>query len=93
MHWQPVIFAYAVMSFVTFCVYGFDKRRAKCGGWRVSERHLHGLEFLGGWPGAILGQFLFRHKLRKVTYMLVFVGIITVHVAGWVWWYRRHAMA
>lgn len=83
-NWMWVVGGYAVVSIVTFAVYGFDKRRAVHGGRRVPERTLHGLELLGGWPGAIAGQMFFRHKLRKLTYMLVFLGIVALHVAFWI---------
>ena len=74
---------YAIMSVVTFVAYGIDKRRAVLGKWRISEHTLHLLELAGGWPGAAVGQVLFRHKWRKLTYMVVFVGIVVLHVAAW----------
>src|SRR4051812_42297299 len=76
---------YAVMSVVTFAVYAFDKSRAARGGWRVRESHLHALALLCGWPGALLAQQVFRHKRRKVGFMLVTLLIVALHVAGWVW--------
>jgi uncharacterized membrane protein YsdA (DUF1294 family) len=87
-YWKWAACAYALVSAVTFAVYGFDKRRAAGGGRRVPERTLHGLELLGGWPGALLGQAVFRHKRRKPRYMLVFLGIVGFHVALWVVWCR-----
>ena len=87
-NWTWVVGGYALVSIVTFAVYGIDKRRAVCGGRRVPERTLHGLELLGGWPGALVGQRLFRHKRRKLTYMLVFLGIVALHMAFWIAWYR-----
>lgn len=37
---------------------------------------------------ALAGQMLFRHKRRKLTYMLVFLGIVALHVAFWIAWCR-----
>ncbi len=87
-NWQLVVVGYALASIVTFAAYGFDKRRAVHGGRRVRERTLHLLELLGGWPGAIAGQMFFHHKRRKLTYMLVFLGIVGLHVLVWITWYR-----
>ncbi len=87
--WTWVAGGYALASAVTFAMYGMDKHRAIRGRWRIPERSLHGLELLGGWPGAILGQVVFRHKLRKPSYMLVFLGIVGLHVAFWAVWYSR----
>lgn len=60
------------MSVVTFVAYGFDKFRAKRNGRRVPENTLHILAFLGGWPGALLGQKFFRHKTQKTSFRIVF---------------------
>ena len=84
-----VVGAYAVMSLVTFAMYGVDKRRAGRGRWRIRESHLHLLELFFGWPGAIAGQAFFRHKLRKLSYMAVFVLIVAMHITVWMLWYRR----
>jgi hypothetical protein len=40
-----------------------------------TEKVLHASELLGGWPGALLAQQLFRHKTRKVSYQLVSWGL------------------
>jgi len=72
----------AVMSAISFAAYGLDKRRAVNGGRRVPERTLHLLAFLGGWPGALGGQRQFRHKTRKLTFLIVFWCIVALHVAA-----------
>ena len=71
----------AVMSCASFAAYGFDKRRAASGGRRIAERTLHLLAFLGGWPGALLGQRQFRHKTQKVSFRLVFWLTVVLHVS------------
>jgi uncharacterized membrane protein YsdA (DUF1294 family) len=69
-----------VMSVISFAVYGLDKRQAVTGGRRVRERTLHVLAFLGGWPGAMLGQRRFRHKTRKVSFLIAFWMVVVFHV-------------
>lgn len=61
--WMPALLG--LMSVIAFAAYGIDKAAAKRGAQRVSERTLLTLGFLGGWPGAIVAQQLFRHKTRK----------------------------
>lgn len=56
------VWAYLVMSLITFVVYGLDKLKAKKGWWRIPEATLHVLEFAFGWPGAWAAQVVFRHK-------------------------------
>lgn len=74
---------YLIASVVTFVAYGWDKLKASRGGWRVAEQTLHLMELLGGWPGALAGQSLFKHKRSKRSYMRVFWAIVTLHVIGW----------
>jgi uncharacterized membrane protein YsdA (DUF1294 family) len=69
------------MSQVCLIAYGWDKRQAGNGGRRVSERTLYLLALLGGWPGALLGQRLFRHKTQKVRFRIVFWMVVLLHVA------------
>lgn len=74
---------YLIASAATFVAYGWDKLKAARGGWRVAEQTLHLMELLGGWPGALLGQSVFRHKRSKRSYMRVFWVIVGLHVVGW----------
>lgn len=81
-----VLALYLALSLVTFAIYGFDKRAARLGKRRVSESRLHTLELCGGWPGALAGQSLFRHKRSKRRFMHVFWAIVLLHVAAWSAW-------
>ena len=69
-----------VTSVAAFLMYGWDKRQAKTDGWRVPEKRLHLLAFLGGWPGAILGQSFFRHKTQKGGFRLMTWAAAALHV-------------
>jgi uncharacterized membrane protein YsdA (DUF1294 family)/cold shock CspA family protein len=83
--YRLALFAYVGMSAVTFVIYGSDKLRAGSGGWRTSEATLHWMEFLGGWPGAIMAQLLFRHKIAKPSFQLVFWAIVGAHICLWMY--------
>ena len=63
---------YAIVSGVTFMVYGFDKSAAMNRRWRTAEVTLHGLSLFGGWPGAVIAQKMFRHKSKKTSFQVVF---------------------
>ena len=75
---------YLVMSVLAFGLYWYDKQQAKTGQWRTPEKVLHGVELLGGWPGACVAQQLLRHKTRKVSFQLWFWLIVAVHQAIWI---------
>ena len=74
------IAAVLVLSAASFVLYGWDKHQANVKGWRVSEKNLHMLSLLGGWPGAILGQNYFRHKTQKQSFRVTFWLTVVLHV-------------
>jgi uncharacterized membrane protein YsdA (DUF1294 family) len=88
MLWPYVLTLYVVASTVTFIAYAIDKSQAMRGGRRVRERTLHVLEFVGGWPGALLAQAVIRHKRRKGEYMLIFTAIVAAHLIAWATWFK-----
>ncbi|MEL0166634.1 MAG: DUF1294 domain-containing protein [Pseudomonadaceae bacterium] len=77
------LLAYAVVSVVSFVQYWLDKRSAETGRWRTPENTLHVIELLGGWPGALVAQQVFRHKTRKVSFQVVFWLIVALHQLVW----------
>jgi uncharacterized membrane protein YsdA (DUF1294 family) len=75
-----VVGAYALGSVITFVAFGFDKHRAAVRGRRVPERALHGLTLAFGFPGAIAGMLVFRHKTRKRPFIVTTAFIVVTHV-------------
>ncbi|GCA63711.1 protein of unknown function DUF1294, partial [Kipferlia bialata] len=74
-----------VLSIATFVVYGVDKHRAKAGKWRVKEATLHILSVCGGWPGALCGMGVFRHKTQKQPFRTIFWVTVVVNVLENAW--------
>ena len=72
--------AYAVLSLLTFAVYGQDKSAAEKHEWRVPEATLHLLGVLGGWPGALVAQQVFRHKTRKLEFQVIFWITVAINL-------------
>jgi len=79
--------AYAVISFITFVAYAIDKSAAKNRRWRTSERTLHLLALVGGWPGALLAQATLRHKSKKVSFRVVFWATVLINCAALTWFH------
>ena len=84
-----LLWAYAVISVVTFLAYAWDKAAAQRGAWRTREGSLHALALCGGWPGALLAQGLLRHKSRKPAFQWAFWCTVLLNGAVLAW--RLHA--
>lgn len=52
------------MNALGFALMGIDKRKAKCGRWRIRERTLLCVALFGGAAGVFAGMRVFRHKTR-----------------------------
>ena len=67
-----LFYTYVSMSLVSFLLYGLDKWLAKKEAYRIPEKKLHLCNLLGGWPGALMAQQIFRHKTQKTSFRIVF---------------------
>jgi uncharacterized membrane protein YsdA (DUF1294 family) len=47
--------------------------------WRTKESTLHLFGLIGGWPGALLAQKVFRHKSRKREFQTVFWATVVLN--------------
>lgn len=85
MPWIPP--SIAALSLITLVVYYLDKKAASRNTRRIPETTLHVLSILGGWPGALLAQRVFRHKSGKAGFQLMFwmTVIANVSVFAWLW--------
>jgi len=85
---QPIpaswLIVYGVASVACFAGYGLDKRAAHRKEWRVSETILLLVGLAGGWPGAIIGQEVFRHKTQKKTFRTLFWMSVAINMAAFV---------
>jgi len=81
-----------LVNLLTFVIYGADKYAARRSCRRVPESTLLLLGFVGGWPGAICGQKLFRHKTQKQPFKNYFITsvILNIIVAVALFWWNRY---
>jgi uncharacterized membrane protein YsdA (DUF1294 family) len=80
---EPLHAGLISVNIATLALYGYDKHQATAGGTRIPEAAL-----LGGSPGAVLAQGLFRHKTRKRSFRIVLIGIILLQVAAFYGYWR-----
>lgn len=53
-----------IINGTAFAVMGMDKWKARRGKWRIPEKTLFMLAFLGGSVGSLAGMYGFRHKTK-----------------------------
>ena len=74
------------VNIIAFLLYGADKYRATRKKWRIPEKVLIGIALCGGSAGALLGMYVFHHKIRKNKFRigipLIFVAQIIVVVSA-----------
>ena len=80
-----VLGLYVVASVVAFLAYGHDKSAAVRKAWRVQESTLHLFSLLGGWPGALAAQRLFRHKSSKTSFQTTYWITVLLNCAALGW--------
>lgn len=59
-----ILIYFVVINVVGFFAMGLDKAKAKADAWRIPEKTLLGIAFLGGGLGVWLGMETFRHKTK-----------------------------
>ncbi|HEM3650506.1 TPA: DUF1294 domain-containing protein [Streptococcus suis] len=76
-----------IWNLVVFLVYGLDKGKARKGSFRISEKTLLMMTYVGGGLGAWAGGTHFRHKTQKKYFQLAWaVGVlIDALLIYWMW--------
>ena len=67
------------LSAITFIVYTIDKIKAQAKAWRIPEKALLTLSFLGGALGGLIAMYTVRHKTKHWYFTLVNVLSIGIH--------------
>jgi uncharacterized membrane protein YsdA (DUF1294 family)/cold shock CspA family protein len=84
----PVVGGYAALSLLAFLMYRADKVAAQRERQRTPESTLQLVGLLGGWPGALIAQQVFRHKTIKQPFQTVFWSTVLLNVAVVAWLVR-----
>ena len=80
-----ILIAMLVMSLISFLMMGWDKRCAKRGSWRVSEKALFLSAILMGAVGGAIGMKVFRHKTKHWYFKLFFPLLAAVQMILLIW--------
>lgn len=83
--WQLLGLYLLAVNAAAFCLMGADKRRARRGTWRISEKALFLPAVLGGALGGLLGMRVFHHKTRHWYFRFGFPLLLALQLALGVW--------
>ena len=86
--WQLLGLYLLLVNLAAFLVMGADKRRAKRGSWRISEKALFLPALLDGALGGVLGMRTFRHKTKHWYFRFGFPLLLVLQalLLGWLVW-------
>ncbi len=79
---QNAIIYLILINIITFVVMGIDKKKAIFGKWRIKESALFTLVLLGGGIGGIAGMYVFRHKTKKMRFVIGFPAILIFEIVA-----------
>ena len=89
--WQLLGLYLLLVNLAAFLIMDADKRRAKRGTWRISEKALFLPALLGGALGGVLGMRTFRHKTKHWYFRFGFPLLLVLQAVllGWLVWKFR----
>ena len=82
---QNIIIYFIVINLIGFFIMWLDKQKAKKGAWRIPEKTLFIITGLGGGIGTIAGMYIFRHKTKKIGFVIGFPFITILEIIAIIW--------
>ena len=83
---QNIIYYFLAINIFGFFIMWLDKQKAKRGSWRIPEKTLFLVTALGGGIGTIAGMYIFRHKTRKLNFVIGFPVITILEIIAIIYW-------
>ena len=77
---KNILIYLVLINLISFLAMFIDKRKAKKGKWRTPEKTLFILCLIGGSIGGICGMYVFRHKTKKMRFIIGFPLILIVQI-------------
>ncbi len=68
------------INLISFIVFFIDKEKAKRDKWRVKEKTMHTLSFIGGVFGSIAAMKLFHHKTKKRGFVIITIAALLFNI-------------
>ena len=68
------------INLIGFFIMWLDKHKARKGSWRIPEKTLFIITAIGGGIGTTAGMFIFRHKTKKLNFLIGFPFITILEI-------------
>jgi len=78
--WHTWVIYLIIMNVIGFFIMGIDKWKAKRNSWRIPEKTLFLVTLLGGGIGTNIGMYYFRHKTKKMEFIIGFPTITILEI-------------
>ena len=75
-----IVMYLVVINIIGFLAMWIDKYKAKKGMWRIPENTLFLFALLGGGIGTIAGMYTFRHKTKKIKFIIGMPAIVILEI-------------
>lgn len=80
---------FLIINFIGFAIMGFDKSKSKRDRWRISEKSLFIIAFLGGALGMLIGMKAFHHKTKKRKFQIGIPVLLALNIAAYIYLYTK----
>lgn len=77
---QNIFIYLVIINIIGFLAMGIDKRKAKKNSWRIPEKTLFIITTLGGGIGTVTGMYVFRHKTKKIDFVIGLPAILILEI-------------
>ena len=78
---------FILINIVTFLMFAVDKWKAKRNHWRIPERVLLGMSFVGGAIGGYIAMRVCHHKTQKKRFSIGVPVMVILHIAAVIYFY------
>jgi uncharacterized membrane protein YsdA (DUF1294 family) len=75
-----IILYFIIINLIGIGAMALDKYKAQKGKWRISEKTLFVITLLGGGIGTLFGMYKFRHKTKKMYFVIGFPVILIIEI-------------
>lgn len=82
---DKLVLWFIIINVVAFIMMGMDKSKSRKGVWRIPERTLFNVAFIGGSVGILGGMHVFRHKTKHAKFKWGIPLIIVIQSALSLW--------